>query len=171
MAERSIDLAHTTILRWVQRYVPEFEKKWNRLSRRVGISWRVDETYIRVRGQWKYLYRVVDKQGNTVDFLLSEHSNIEAAKRFFTRAIEKQWTPEKITVRGYAATHSAICELKQSAILPINVWVRTSKCLNNIVEQGHRRVNPTIHLFFFIGDHNSRHNSISLSHVRSFCLA
>jgi transposase-like protein len=70
MAERGIDLAHTTILRWVQRYVPEFEKKWGRFARPVGTSWRVDETYIRVRSEWKYLYRAVDKQGNTVDFLL-----------------------------------------------------------------------------------------------------
>jgi len=69
MAERGIDLAHTTILRWVQHYVPEFEKKWNRHARPVGASWRVDETYIRLRGEWNYLYRAVDKQGNTVDFL------------------------------------------------------------------------------------------------------
>src|ERR1044071_707332 len=65
MAERGIILAHTTILRWVQRYVPEFEKKWNCLSRPVGNSWRVDETYIRVRGEWKYLYRAVDRQGRS----------------------------------------------------------------------------------------------------------
>lgn len=77
MAERGVDLAHTTILRWVQRYVPEFEKKWNRLARPVGSSWRVDETYIRVRGQWKYLYRAVDKQGQTVDFFLSGHRACE----------------------------------------------------------------------------------------------
>jgi transposase-like protein len=64
MAEGGIDLAHTTILRCVQRYVPEFEKKWNRFARSAGTSWRVDETYIRVRGEWKYLYRAVDKQGN-----------------------------------------------------------------------------------------------------------
>ena len=95
MAEHGINLAHTTILRWVQRYIPEFEKKWNRFAHPVGIPWRVNETYIRVRGEWKYLYRAVDKQGNTVDFLLSEHRDIAAAKRFFTRAIEKQGVPEK----------------------------------------------------------------------------
>ena len=72
MAERGLDLAYTTILRWVQRYVPEFEKKWNRFARPVGSSWRVDEIYIRVKGRWTYLYRAVDKQGNTVDFLLSQ---------------------------------------------------------------------------------------------------
>ncbi len=72
MAERGIALAHTPILRWVQRYVPEFEKRWSRYARPVGDSWRVDETYIKVRGQWVYLYRAVDKQGHTVDFLLSK---------------------------------------------------------------------------------------------------
>ena len=68
MAERGIDLAHTTILRWVQHYVPDFEKRWNQYARVVGDSWRVDETYIKVKGEWVYLYRAVDKQGQTVDF-------------------------------------------------------------------------------------------------------
>src|SRR3954447_8992185 len=70
MGERGIELAHTTILRWVQRYVPEFEKRWSRYARLVGGSWRCDETYINVKGRWTYLYRAVDKQGRTVDFLL-----------------------------------------------------------------------------------------------------
>jgi transposase-like protein len=146
MAERGINLAHTTILRWVQRYVPEFEKKWNRLAHPVGTSWRVDETYIRVRGEWKYLYRAVDKQGNTVDFLLSEHRLIAAAKRFFTRAIEKQGAPEKVTVDGYAATHSAISELKKFKILPMKVLVRTSKYLNNLIEQDHRHIKQRVYV-------------------------
>jgi len=86
----------------------------------------VDETYIRVRGEWKYLYRAVDKQGNTDDFLLSQHRDIAAAKRFFTQAIEKHTAPKKITLDGYAATHTAVRELKESQILPINLVVRTS---------------------------------------------
>ena len=145
MAERGIDLAHTTILRWVQHYVPEFEKLWRRYLRPVGSSWRVDETYIRVKGRWTYLYRAVDKQGNTVDFLLSEHRDIAAAKRFFTRAIEGQGAPEKITLDGYAASHTAVDELKESAILPTNVCVRKSKYLNNLIEQDHRRVKQRIY--------------------------
>ena len=145
MAERGVELAHTTILRWVQHYVPVSDKKWNRFARPVGRSWRVDETYIRVRGQWKYLYRAVDKQGNTVDFLLSEHRDIEAAKRFFTQAIDRHVAPEKITLDGYAARQRAVCELKQSANLPINVCVRTSKYLNNLIEQDHRRVKQRVY--------------------------
>jgi len=145
MAERGVNLSHTIILRWVQHYVPEFEKRWNRHARPAGSSWRVDERYIRVKGKWKYLYRAVDKQGNTVDFLLSEHRDIEAAKRFFKKAIESQGTPDKITLDGYAATHTAVDELKGSAILPKNVCVRTSKYLNNLIEQDHRRVKQRVY--------------------------
>ena len=70
MAERGLSLAHTTIMRWIQRYVPEFEKRWNRFARLAGRSWRVDETYVKIKGRWTYLYRAVDKEGKTVDFLL-----------------------------------------------------------------------------------------------------
>jgi transposase-like protein len=79
MAEPGILLAHTTILRWVQRYVPIFEKRWLAYALPVGDSWRVDETYIKVRGQWVYLYRAVDKEGCTVDFLLSRRRDMAAA--------------------------------------------------------------------------------------------
>jgi transposase-like protein len=79
MAERGIVVSHTTILRWVSRYVPEFEKRWNRFARPVNTSWRVDETYINVRGKWKFLYRAVDKHGKTVDFLLRPDRRIAAS--------------------------------------------------------------------------------------------
>ena len=93
MAERGIGLAHTTILRWVQRYVPDFEKRWNQYARAVGDSWRVDETYIKVKGQWVYLYRAVDKQGRTVDFLLSQRRDVATAKRFFSHATRQHGAP------------------------------------------------------------------------------
>ena len=87
MGERGIELSHTTILRWVQRYVPEFEKRWSRYARSVSGSWRCDETYIKVKGRWTYLYRAVDKQGRTVDFLLTAKRDVAAAKRFFQKAM------------------------------------------------------------------------------------
>lgn len=127
MAERGVDVSHTTILRWVQSFVPEFEKRWNRYARPVDSSWRVDETYIRVRGRWTYLYRAVDRQGLTVDFLLSERRDIAAPKLFFTQAIKKHGPPHRITIDGYPATHAALSELKTEEVLPQRTMVRTSK--------------------------------------------
>jgi transposase-like protein len=128
----------------VQRYVPEFEKRWQRYARPVGGSWRVDETYLKVKGKWVYLYRAVDSVGQTVDFLLSEHRDIAAAKRFFARAIEKRGIPQKITLDGYAASHVAVGELQAEGTLPATLLVRTNRYLNNVIEQDHRRVKQRV---------------------------
>src|SRR6202011_4741232 len=144
MAERGIALTHTTILRWVQRYVPEFEKRWSRYARPVGDSWRVDETYIKVKGQWVYLYRAVDKQGRTVDFLLSKWRDVAAATRIFSRATRQHGAPRVITLDGYAASHRAVDTLKAAGRLPRRVRVRSSKYLNNVIEQDHRRIKQRI---------------------------
>jgi transposase-like protein len=144
MAERGIALAHTTILRWVQQYVPEFEKRWNHYAQPVGDSWRVDETYIKVKGRWIYLYRAVDKQGRTVDFLLSKPRDIAAAKRFFSRAAKQHGAPRVITLDGYAASHRAVDKLKTSGILSRRVQVRSCKYLNNVIEQDHRRIKQRV---------------------------
>jgi transposase-like protein len=144
MSERGIALAHTTIPRWVQRYVPEFEKRWNQYARPVGGSWRCDETYIKVKGRWTYLYRAVDKQGRTVDFLLSERRDVAAAKRFFRKAVKNHAPPRVITLDAYAASHPAITELKLAGITPHRVRIRSSKYLNNVVEQDHRRIKHRI---------------------------
>jgi transposase-like protein len=140
MGERGIDLAHTTILRWVQHYTPEFQKRWHRFARTVGGSWRMDETYVRVKGTWMYLYRAVDKAGQTVDFLLSQNRDVNAAKAFLRKAMKGQRTPTKITLDAYAASHRAVSDLKQSGELPQSVLARTSKYLNNMIEQDHRRI-------------------------------
>ncbi len=95
LGERGVALAHTTILRWVQYYTPEFEKRWNRFARAVGGSWRMDETYVKVRGEWVYLYRAVDKAGKTVDFYLRRKRDVNASKAFLRKAMKAQRTPNQ----------------------------------------------------------------------------
>ena len=143
MAERGLSLAHTTIMRWVWRYAPEFEKRWKRFAQAVGRSWRVDETYVKIRGEWGYLYRAVDRAGWTVDFRLSAKRDVAAAKHS-----EGDQRPARcsqtITLDGYAASHRAVRELKADGLLPAETKLRSSKYLNNLIEQDHRGVKQRI---------------------------
>jgi transposase-like protein len=140
MAERVLHLAHTTILRWVQRYVPEFEKCWARYARKSGRSWRVDETYLKVRGRWVYLYRAVDRDGQTVDFRLSPKRDVAAAKAFFRKALRTQGrAPISITLDGYAASHRAVREMSAENRVLKHTKLRSSKYLNNLIKQDQSR--------------------------------
>jgi transposase-like protein len=141
MSERGLHLAQTTILRWVQRYAPEFIKSWNRFGRPSGRSWRVDETYIKVRGRWTYPYRAADKSGQAIDFSLSRTRDVFAAKAFFKKAIRHEGQPpHTITLDGYAASHRFVCEMRTDDLLPMDTKLRPSKCLNNLIEQDHSGV-------------------------------
>jgi transposase-like protein len=138
MAEPGISLAHATIMRWIQRYVPEFEKRWNRFARPAGRSWRVDETYVKIKGRWTYLYRAVDKERKTVDFLLRANRDVAAAKAFFRRAFRRQGRlPRKITLDGYQASHRAAREILDEHQHGARTQIRSSKYLNNLIERKH----------------------------------
>ncbi len=146
MAERGVDLAHSTILRWVARYVPEFEKRWGRFSKPVGTSWRVDETYISIKGKWHYLYRAVDKQGKTVDFLLRPDRGIAAAQAFFRKTLATQAprVPRKVTLDGHVPSHRALWLLRREHPCWRKVKVRNCQYLNNIVEHDNRAIKRRI---------------------------
>jgi transposase-like protein len=145
MAERGLSMAHTTIMRWVQHCAPEFEKCWRPFANPAGQSWRIDETYVKIRGEWCYLYRAVDRAGWTVDFRLSSNRDVAAAKAFFRKAVKSQQrAPQTITLDGYAASHRAVRELKADGSLPADTKLRSSKYLNNLIEQDHRGVKQRI---------------------------
>lgn len=141
VAERGLPIAHTTILRWVQRYAPEFDKRWSRFATSAGSSWRVDETYVRIRGRLAYLYRAVDASGKTIDFPLSPRRNVAAVKAFFRLALRSQrQSSETITLDGCAAAHRAVRELQVPGRLPALAKLRSSKYLYDLIEQDHRNV-------------------------------
>ena len=142
MLERGVSISPSTIYRWVQRFVPEFEKRWNRFSRSVGSSWRVDETYVNIKGTWQYLYRAVDKQGRPVDFYLSKTRGIAAAQHFFRKAVATHAGrfPKKVTLDGHVPSHRALRLVRRENVNWKYVKVRSCKYLNNIVEQDHRAI-------------------------------
>ncbi len=148
MLERGIHVDHSTINRWVIHYSPllgdEFRKKF---KRQTGSSWRMDETYIKVKGKWHYLYRAVDTNGDTVDFMLSPRRDESAAKAFFTKSIGSHGIPKKITIDKSGANFAGLNAINfQIAILTLlgfsimQIHIRQIKYLNNIVEQDHRGI-------------------------------
>jgi IS6 family transposase len=146
MAERGLAVDHSTVWRWVQRYAPMLNQRLSRELRRRNRSWRVDETYIRVAGRWTYLYRAVDSEGNTIDFMLSPHPDLIAAKHFLQLALcrTKPIRSRVINVDGHPAYTRAITELKGSGELSRRCRCRPSPYLNNILEQDHRFVKKRI---------------------------
>ena len=165
MQERGLSVDHTTIYRWVQRYAPELEKRCRPHLKTCNDSWRVDETYIKIKKVWFYLYRAVDSDGNTLEFLLSPIRDAKAAKRFFLKALHGPAssvpharllgepviqpeasvdltttapTPRVINVDKNAAYPKAIADLKAAGLLPETAELRQVKYLNNLIEQDHR---------------------------------
>ncbi len=143
MLERGVEVDHSNIYRWDQKFTPQLEASFRKGEKRaVDNSWRMEETYIKVKGQWKYLYRAVDKHGRTIDFLLTAHRDKKAALRFFNKAVEQHGLPEKITIDKSGANAAAIEALKEETGQEIEM--RQIKYLNNIVEQDHRAIKRVV---------------------------
>jgi transposase-like protein len=138
MQERGVVVDHSTINRWAIRFLPLLEKAFRYYKRAIGGSWRMDETYVRIGGVWKYLYRAVDKQGNTVDFLLTAKRDKAAARRFFDKAMRNNGVPDKVAMDKSGANKAAIGDINTE--LDNRIIVRQTKYLNNIVEQDHRAI-------------------------------
>ncbi|MGF6301073.1 IS6 family transposase [Paraburkholderia sp. WC7.3d] len=138
MAERGIEVDHSTVHRWVIKLVPLFEKTFRKHKQPVGKSWRMDETYIKVKGQWKYLYRAVDKAGQTIDFLFRAKRDKVAARRFFEKSIAQNGVPETVTIDKSGSNLAALHAVNAERETPITI--RQVKYLNNVVEQDHRAI-------------------------------
>jgi putative transposase len=142
MEEHGVEVDHATLNRWVLKYVPLLEREFRAHKQPVGPGWRLDETHVRVKGSWKYLYRAVDKAGATVDFLLTAKRDRKAALRFLRKAMRWNGTPEKITVDKSGANTAAI--ESHNGETEAGIEIRQIKYLNNIVEQGHRAIKRLI---------------------------
>ncbi len=151
MAERDILVDHATVHRWVIRYSPDLLERFNRRKRSVSRKWHVDETYIKVLGQWKYLYRAIDSNGDTVEFWFSERRDLSAAKRFLRKALKRHGRPERIVIDGSQTNQQAVllCDTADQLqdrsgreLKPIRI--RQSAYLNNRIEQDHRAIKRRI---------------------------
>jgi putative transposase len=159
MEERGVSVDHATINRWVLKYRPPLEATFHRLKRSVGRSWRMDETYIRVKGEWRYLYRAVDKQGQTIDFLLTERRDERAAMRFLIQAIRRHGVPETITIDGSDANAAAIRRYNEEH--GTTIIIRQVKYLNNIIEQDHRSVKRVTRPMFGFTSFNAAQGTLA----------
>jgi putative transposase len=147
MAERGISVDHANIHRWVIRYSPELLERFNSRKRAVTGKWHIDETYIKVRGHWRYLYRAIDSSSDTVEFWFSERRNLAAVKRFLRKALKRHGRPERIVIDGSQTNREAIvsCDAadrlgdrSRRKLKPIRI--RQSVYLNNRIEQDHRAI-------------------------------
>ncbi|MBG9585145.1 transposase [Bacillus thuringiensis] len=144
--ERGLSLAHTTIMRWVHQYGPGLNERIRKHLKPTNDSWRMDETYLKIKGKKMYLYRAVDSEGNTIDFYLSQRRNAKASKRFLKKALASYHAkkPRTITADGDKAYPVAIWKLKEDKCLPHDTPLRVKKYLNNIIEQDHRFIKKRI---------------------------
>ncbi len=142
MQERGYTVDHSTVQRWVVHYAPRIEKAFRKNKKRTGLRWRLDETYIKIKGEWKFLYRAVDKQGQTIDFLLTAKRNTKSARRFLNKAIGSSGKPSLINIDKSGANTADIKQYNSDENKRIKI--RQCKYLNSIVEQDHRFIKRRI---------------------------
>jgi transposase-like protein len=151
MAERGLSVDHSTVHRWVVHFSPQLLERFNKRKRTVTCKWHMDETYIKVRGRWMYLYRAIDSVGDTVEFFFSEHRDLLAAKRFLRKALKRHGRPDRIVIDGSQTNREAIisCDAEsrlqdrsRRSLKPTRI--RKSQYLNNRIEQDHRRIKRRI---------------------------
>ena len=142
MQERGYAVDHSTVQRWVVHYAPRIEKAFRKNKKRTGMRWRMDETYIKIKGEWKYHYRAVDRKGNTIDFLLTAKRDKKAARRFLNKAIGSNGKPSLINIDKSGANTAAIKQFNTDENR--RVKIRQCKYLNNIVEQDHQQRGPSL---------------------------
>jgi len=138
MAERGFTVDHSTINRWVLHYSPQLDAAFRRKKKRVGHRWRMDETYVKIKGQWKYYYRAIDKQGQTIDFLLTATRDTKAALRFLKKAIAQNGKPSLVNIDQSGANTAGLKQVNREH--KTRIKIRQCKYLNNIIEQDHRHI-------------------------------
>ena len=138
MEERGIELDHATVNRWVVKYSPGLECKFRKYKKAIGKSWRMDETYIKVKGEWVYYYRAVDKEGQTIDFFLSRTRDTQAAQTFFEKAIGSSGQPEKVNIDKSGANLAGLEEVNNALPEGQKITICQVKYLNNMIKQDHR---------------------------------
>jgi len=141
---RGVKVDHSTIQRWVFKFSKEIENNMNSRKRQVSNSWRLDETYIKVAGKDRYLYRAVDKQGKTIDFLLTKKRMKGSAQKFLNKAIRNNGKPRIINIDKSGANSAGIRTWNKRSLAAKRIKIRRVKYLNNIVEQDHRSIKKRI---------------------------
>ena len=161
MSIRGIKVDHSTIQRWVFKFSKEVEKNMHKRKKQVCDSWRMDETYIKVKGRDMYLYRAVDKYGNTVDFLLTKRRQKMSAQKFFNKAIGNNGKPRIVNIDKSGANSSAILTVNKRSLSSKKIKIRKVKYLNNIIEQDHRRIKRRIRIMTGFKEFESAQRTLS----------
>ena len=162
MEERGVHVDHSTMNRWVIKYSPQLEEAFHRRKRPVWVSWRMDETYIKVKGEWRYLYRAVDKYGPTIDLLLTEHRDTAAALRFLKKAVRRNGLPTMITIDGSDANEAALKRYNEE--YGTAIAIRQGKYWNNVVEIVFTQLTKTRHLAARMGRDSVTDFDVTIGH-------